>query len=91
MGRFDYCCAYFVEQELSALLENISFFPVFVGFVLLDLGFMCMFCRSLFVLFLLAIVLSVHLRFTDSDYLFWYLQTFLVKAADSVLYLYCVV
>jgi hypothetical protein len=32
---------------------------------------MCMFCRSLFVLlyvFLLVIVLSVHLRFTDSDY-----------------------
>ena len=28
---------------------------------------MCMFCRSLFVLFLLAILLSV-LRFTDSDY-----------------------
>jgi hypothetical protein len=27
-------------------------------------------CRSLFVLFLLAIVLSVLLRFTDSDYLF---------------------
>ena len=31
-------------------------------------NFMCMFCRSLFVLFLLAIVLSVVLRFTDSDF-----------------------
>ena len=30
--------------------------------------FMCMFCRSLFVL--LAFVLSVFLRFTDSDYPF---------------------
>jgi hypothetical protein len=30
----------------------------------------CMFCRSLFVLFLFAIVLSVSLRFTDSDYPF---------------------
>ena len=29
-----------------------------------------MFCRSLFILFLLAIVLSVLLRFTDFDYLF---------------------
>jgi len=29
-----------------------------------------MFCRSLFVLFLLAIVLFVFLRFTDSDYSF---------------------
>ena len=28
---------------------------------------MCMFCRSLFVLFILTIVLSVLLRFTDSD------------------------
>ena len=31
---------------------------------------MCIFCRSLFVLFLLAIVLSVLLRLTDSDYPF---------------------
>ena len=30
-------------------------------------SFMCMFCRSLFVLFLLATVLSVLLRFRDSD------------------------
>jgi hypothetical protein len=31
---------------------------------------MCMFCRSLFVLFLLVIVLSILLWYTDSDYLF---------------------
>ena len=31
---------------------------------------MCMFCRSLCVLVLLAIVLAVLLRFTDSDYTF---------------------
>ena len=31
---------------------------------------MCMFYRSLFVLFLLAIVFSVLLRYTDSDYPF---------------------
>jgi len=37
--------------------------------VLLILSFICMFCRSLFVLFLLVIVLSV-LQFTDSDYPF---------------------
>ena len=30
-----------------------------------------------FVLFLLAIVLSVLLRYTDSDYPFWYLQILL--------------
>ena len=42
--------------------------PVLVGFVFLDLQF----CRSLFVLlsfFFLAIMLSVLLRYTDSDYL----------------------
>ena len=32
-------------------------------------SFICMFCRWFFVLFLLAIVLSVLLWFTDSDYL----------------------
>jgi hypothetical protein len=41
-------------------------------------SFICMFCRSLFVLlylFLFAIVLSVLLRYTVSD---WYLQTLLI-------------
>ena len=36
-----------------------------------------MLCRSLFVLFLLAIVLSVLLRFTDSDYSFGIFKPFL--------------
>ena len=35
-----------------------------------------MFCRSLFVLFLLAIVLSVLLQYTDSDYPFGILKRF---------------
>jgi len=35
-------------------------------------------CKSLFVFFLLVIVLSVIFRFTDSDYPFWYIQFFLV-------------
>ena len=42
--------------------------------------FMCMFCRSLFVLlsfFLLVIVLSVF-RFTDSDYPFGIFELFLL-------------
>ena len=47
-----------------------------MGFVLLDLYlvFCVVFCRSLFVLFVLAIVLSV-LRFAGSNYPFCYLQT----------------
>jgi hypothetical protein len=40
---------------------------------------MCMFCRSLFVIFLVAIVLSV-LRFTDSDYPFGILKFFLTPS-----------
>jgi len=38
-----------------------------------------MFCRSLFVLFHLAIVLSVFLRFTDSDYPFGVFKLFFLK------------
>jgi hypothetical protein len=34
---------------------------------------MCIVCRSLFVLF--SFLLSVVLRYTDSDYPLWYLQT----------------
>ena len=50
---------------------------ILVGFMLLIFSFMCMFCRSLFVLFNLAIVLSVLLRFTDSDYPFGIFKLFL--------------
>ena len=39
---------------------------------------MCMFCRSLFVLFLLTIVLSVR-RFIDTDYPFGIFQLFLTR------------
>jgi len=38
---------------------------------------MCMLCRSLFVPFLLAIVLSVLLRFADSNYPFGIFKLFL--------------
>jgi hypothetical protein len=53
-----------VEQELLTIPKHLSSSPVFS---VVRVSFMCMFCRSLFVL--LAIVLSVLLRFTDSDYL----------------------
>ena len=59
---------------MLTLPEHPSSPLVLVGFVFLDLlVFYVMFCRSLFVLFLLAIVLSV-LRFTDSDYPFGILK-----------------
>jgi len=49
---------------------------------------MCIFCRSLFVIFLLAIVLSVLLPYTDSDYLFGIFKLFLshvhILYSDSI-------
>jgi hypothetical protein len=67
------------EAELPTLPKHLSSPPVFSG-VRFDQSyvFCVVFCRSLFVLFLLAIVLSVHLRFTDSDYLFDIINVFLV-------------
>jgi hypothetical protein len=43
-----------------------------------------MFCRSLFVLFLLAIVLSVLLRFTDSDYHFGIFKLSLLSICELI-------
>jgi hypothetical protein len=45
--------------------------------VALSLVFYLLFCRSIFVLFRLAIVLSDLLRFTASDYLFGIVKLFL--------------
>jgi hypothetical protein len=50
-----------------------------VGSCYLIFSFICMFCRSLFVLFLLFIVLSVLLRFTDSDYRLSIFKLFIYK------------
>jgi hypothetical protein len=67
-----------VEQELLTLPENLSSPPVFSGvrharsLVLC----VCIVDRS-FVLFILTIVLSVLLRFTDSDYPFDIFKLFL--------------
>jgi membrane-associated HD superfamily phosphohydrolase len=49
--------------------------------------FICMFCRSLFLsLFLLAIVLSVLLRLTDSDYPFGIFKPFLSSGYNFIYY-----
>jgi len=56
-----------MEEELLTLPEHLSSSPVFSGVRITQSLVLCvMFCRSLFVL--LAIVLSVLLRFTDYDY-----------------------
>jgi hypothetical protein len=57
-----------VEKELLTLPEHLSSFLVFVEVrVVRSLVFCVVFCRPLFVLFLLAIAVSV-LLFTASDY-----------------------
>ena len=52
-----------VKQELPTIPEHMNSTPVLVG----SLVFCVLFCRSLFVFFLLVIVLSVLLRFLASD------------------------
>jgi hypothetical protein len=60
-----------VEQELVTFLEHLSSSRLLGGLYYSIFISMCMFCRSLFVLlsfFFLVIVLSVLLRFMDSNY-----------------------
>ena len=65
-----------VKQQLLTLPEHLSSPPVFSGVcVAWSLVFCVVFCRSLFVLFLLTILLSV-LVFTDSHYHFGIFKLF---------------
>jgi hypothetical protein len=70
-----------VEQELLTLPEHLSSPRVFSGVRVTRsiFSFICMFCRSLFVLctFSLVIALSILLQFTDYDYPFGIFKHFL--------------
>ena len=72
-----------VEQELLTFSDHLSTHPIFLwGSCYPIFSFMCVLCRSLFVAFvhfLLAMLLSALLRFTDSDYLFGIFKLFLQK------------
>ena len=58
-----------VKQKLLTCLELLRSPLVFIGVrVVGSLVFCVVFCRSMVVLVVLAIALSVLLRFTDSDY-----------------------
>jgi len=59
-----------VEQELLTLPKHMSSPPVFRGYCVVFLRNILYIVVCLFVLFPLAIVLPVLLRFTASDYLF---------------------
>jgi hypothetical protein len=72
-----------VDQELPTIPEHLSSLPVFSGVRVTRSLVLCVcfvdcclsFCT--FVLFLLAIVLSDPLRYTDSDYPFRFFKLFL--------------
>jgi len=67
-----------VKQELLILLEHLSSPSSFTGVrVARSLFFCVVFCRSLFILVLLAMVLSV-LWFTDSEYSFVIFKLFMI-------------
>ena len=77
-----------VEQELHTLPEHLSSQSVFSGVrATRSLVFCVVFCRSLFALFLLAIVLSV-LKNMVSDYPFDIFKTFL-SSCDKTFELNC--
>ena len=65
-----------VEQELLTILQYMSSTTIFTEVcVVQSLVFCVAFCKSLFVLFLLAILLSV-LRYTTSDYTYGIIKIF---------------
>jgi hypothetical protein len=77
-----------VEQEIPTLPEHPSSPPVFSWVrVSRSLVLWVCFVDCCLSFFLLAIVLSVFLRLTDSDYLLWYLQTLPDHCLTFVLFL----
>ena len=98
----------YIYQELLTLPEHLCLHPLLLGFALLVLKFYVYVLQIVvcpFVLFLLAIELSVLLRFTDSDYHFGIFKLFLwaphfrkphmsflimIKVQDSVTHKYSV-
>jgi len=67
-----------VDQEQLIFPDHLSSPPVFSEvLVAQSLVFFVVFCRSLFVLLLLTIVLSALLQFTASDYFFGIFKLFL--------------
>jgi len=76
-----------VEQELLTLPEHLSSPPVFTGVRVTRSLVLYVFCRSLFVLlyfFLLAIVLSVLLRYTDSGCSFGIFKLFNCLRSNNI-------
>jgi hypothetical protein len=69
----------YIEQEMLILPEHPSSPLVYSGVHVAGSSVFCvMFCRSWFIFFLLAIVLSVLHHFTASDYPFGIFKPFLM-------------
>ena len=84
-----------VEQELSTLREHLSSPPVFIVVRVTRSLVLCVCfvdrCLS-FCTFLLAIVLSALLRFTDSDYTLGIFKLFLtINNSDSLKDAFCII
>ena len=78
-----------MEQELPTLLEHVSSPPVFNGVRVIRSLVSCVcFVDRCLSFFLLAIVLSVLLRFTDYDYPFGILKLFLNKISILSSYIF---
>jgi len=66
-------------EGTAYLSRSPQFIPFFSGVCVAgSLVFYVVFCRSLFVFFLLVIVLSVLLQITVFDYPIWYFKTCLI-------------
>jgi hypothetical protein len=76
-----------VEQELLSFPQHLSYPRVCSGVRVAGfLVFCVVFCRLLFVLFLLAIVFSVLLQFTGSDYPFGIIKLFSQQTVKKAIY-----
>ena len=73
-----------LEQDLLTLQEAHEFTLVLVGSCYSIFSFMCMFCRSLFVLFLLYVLLW----YTDSDYPVDIFKLFLLNNLPQLQHIY---
>ena len=79
-----------VREDLLTVPEHLKFILVFSAIrVTRSLAFCVILCRSLFVLFLLAIVLSL-LRITASDYFFRTFKLFFIDKRVDIFIVYTI-
>jgi hypothetical protein len=86
--QWDTWCSFFCRLLCALFLVIIIILYVLLWFTVYDIIIIfSLWSLVLYVLFYLAIVLSVFLRYTDSDCHFWYLQTLLGSVPINLYYL----